>query len=67
LELTVTSWAPLGGRLLTGRYGTDLPRRAGTRLAGIGGRHEELTTRERNLQIAVVANAIARGRSASTS
>jgi aryl-alcohol dehydrogenase-like predicted oxidoreductase len=67
LELTVTSWAPLGGGLLTGRYGTDLPRPSDTRLAGIGGRHEQTTARMRNLAIADAANAIARERGASTS
>jgi aryl-alcohol dehydrogenase-like predicted oxidoreductase len=35
LDLTVTSWGPLGGGLLTGRYGTDRKGpTAGTRLAG---------------------------------
>jgi aryl-alcohol dehydrogenase-like predicted oxidoreductase len=67
LELTVTTWAPLGGGLLTGRYGTNLPRPDDTRLARIGGRHEESTTRERNLQIADATNEIAREHGASTS
>jgi aryl-alcohol dehydrogenase-like predicted oxidoreductase len=35
LELTVTSWGPLGGGLLTGRYGSDRQGpTVGTRLAG---------------------------------
>jgi aryl-alcohol dehydrogenase-like predicted oxidoreductase len=35
LDLTVTSWGPLGGGLLTGRYGTDRQGPTeGTRLAG---------------------------------
>ena len=67
MELTVTTWAPLGGGLLTGRYGSDRPRPTDTRLAGIGGGHEQSTTRERNLKIADVANAIASERGASTS
>ena len=36
LDLAVTTWAPLGGGLLTGRYGTDQARPEDTRLAGIG-------------------------------
>jgi aryl-alcohol dehydrogenase-like predicted oxidoreductase len=67
LELTVTGWAPLGGGLLTGRYGSDLPRPSDTRVAGIGGSYEQSATRERNLQIADVANAIAKERDATTS
>jgi aryl-alcohol dehydrogenase-like predicted oxidoreductase len=67
LELAVTGWAPLGGGLLTGRYGTELPRPTDTRVAGIGGRYEASATSERNLQIADVANAIAKDRGASAS
>src|SRR5215207_1437391 len=52
LDLAVTNWAPLGGGLLTGRYGTDRERPEDTRLAGIGGRHEENTLSRRNLAIA---------------
>jgi len=52
LDLAVTIWAPLGGGLLTGRYGTDRERPEDTRLAGIGGRHEENTLSRRNLAIA---------------
>jgi len=37
---------------LTGRYGTDRTRPEGTRLAGIGGRHEENALSVRNLAIA---------------
>ncbi len=33
LDLTVTTWGPLGQGLLTGRYGTDRPRPADTRIA----------------------------------
>ena len=41
LDLAVTGWAPLGGGLLTGRYGTDRERPADSRVAGIGGAYEE--------------------------
>lgn len=41
LDLAVTAWAPLGGGLLTGRYGSDRERPTDTRLAGIGGKYEE--------------------------
>jgi aryl-alcohol dehydrogenase-like predicted oxidoreductase len=67
LGLVVTTWAPLGGGVLTGRYGTQLARPTDTRLAGIGGHHEKTTARERNLKIADVANAIANERGATTS
>lgn len=59
LELTVTGWAPFGGGLLTGRYGTDRPRPTDTRLAGIGGTHESQSTSVRNLVIADAVNAAA--------
>ena len=59
LDLAVTTWASLGGGLLTGRYGTDRARPEGTRLAGIGGRHEENVLSGRNLAIADEVNEIA--------
>src|SRR5215216_5519240 len=59
LDLAVTIWAPLGGGLLTGRYGTDRERPEDTRLAGIGGRHEENTLSRRNLAVADAVNAVA--------
>lgn len=59
LELAVTGWAPFGGGLLTGRYGTDRPRPTDTRLAGIGGAHEAQSASERNLAIADAVNAVA--------
>jgi aryl-alcohol dehydrogenase-like predicted oxidoreductase len=59
LDLAVTVWAPLGGGLLTGRYGTDRERPKDTRLAGIGGRHEENTLSRRNLAVADAVNAVA--------
>lgn len=67
LDLAVTGWAPLGGGLLTGRYGTDRERPADTRVAGIGGGYEERTLSERNLKIADALNAIATERGVSTS
>ncbi|MDQ3645705.1 MAG: aldo/keto reductase [Actinomycetota bacterium] len=63
LDLSVTSWAPLGGGLLTGRYGTDRARPEEGRLAGIGGRHAEQVLSERNLAIADVVNEVAAERS----
>lgn len=65
LDLAVTTWAPLGGGLLTGRYGTGRARPEGTRLAGIGGRHEENATSGRNLAIADAVNAVAAERGVS--
>lgn len=59
LELAVTTWAPLGGGLLTGRYGSDRPRPVDTRLAGIGGDHERSIASEANLRIADAVNDIA--------
>ena len=59
MDLAVTIWAPLGGGLLTGRYGTDRERPEDTRLAGIGGRHEENTLSRRNLAIDDAVNAVA--------
>jgi len=64
LDLAVTTWAPLGGGLLTGRYGTDQARPEDTRLAGIGGRHEENALSARNLAIADVVNEVATERGA---
>jgi aryl-alcohol dehydrogenase-like predicted oxidoreductase len=63
-ELTIASWAPLGGGLLTGRYGTGLDRPTDTRLAGIGGRHEAAITNARAMAIADTVNSIARERCA---
>jgi len=59
LDLAVTAWAPLGGGLLTGRYGTDRARPEDSRLAGIGGRYEEDTLSGRNLVIADAVNTVA--------
>ena len=65
LDLAVTGWAPLGGGLLTGRYGTDRERPADGRLAGIGGAHAQRKLSERNLAIADTLNAVAEARGAS--
>src|SRR5215216_6015675 len=64
LDLAVTTWAPLGGGLLTGRYETDRARPEDTRLAGIGGPHEENALSARNLAIADVVNEVATERGA---
>jgi aryl-alcohol dehydrogenase-like predicted oxidoreductase len=65
LDLAVTAWAPLGGGLLTGRYGTDRARPTDTRLAGIGGDFEKEAASDRKLRIADAVNAVAASRGAS--
>ncbi|MGO9792350.1 MAG: aldo/keto reductase [Solirubrobacteraceae bacterium] len=67
LDLAVTGWAPLGGGLLTGRYGSDRERPSDSRLADIGGAHEQRTLSQRNLAIADAVNAVAEARGASAS
>jgi aryl-alcohol dehydrogenase-like predicted oxidoreductase len=62
LELTVTAWSPLGGGLLSGRYGSDRQRPGDTRVAALG--QSSLTGR--NLAIADVVNAVAAERGASS-
>jgi aryl-alcohol dehydrogenase-like predicted oxidoreductase len=62
LELTVTAWSPLGGGLLTGRYGTDRDRPGDTRIAAFG--ESDLT--DRNLAIADTVNAVAAEHGASS-
>src|SRR6266498_1308140 len=62
LELTVTAWSPLGGGLLTGRYGHDRQRPAGTRVAAFG----EGSLTDRNLAIADAVNQVAAQRGASS-
>jgi aryl-alcohol dehydrogenase-like predicted oxidoreductase len=61
LDLTVTSWGPLGGGLLTGRYGTDRQGPTeGTRLAGrIATYGAEKILGHRALAIADAVNEIA--------
>jgi aryl-alcohol dehydrogenase-like predicted oxidoreductase len=61
LELTVTAWSPLGGGLLTGRYGSDRQRPDDTRVAALS--QSSLT--DRNLAIADAVNAVAAERGAS--
>ena len=62
LELTVTAWSPLGGGLLTGRYGSDRQRPEDTRVAALGA--TSLTGR--NLAIVDVVNAVAAERGVSS-
>src|SRR5215211_953681 len=62
LELTVTAWSPLGGGLLTGRYGSDRTQPNDTRVAALG--QSGLT--DRNLAITNVVNAVAAERGASS-
>jgi aryl-alcohol dehydrogenase-like predicted oxidoreductase len=61
LDLTVTSWGPLGGGLLTGRYGTDRQGpTAGTRLAGrIAAHGADKILSHRALAIADAVNQVA--------
>jgi aryl-alcohol dehydrogenase-like predicted oxidoreductase len=61
LELTVTAWSPLGGGLLTGRYGSDRQRPTDTRIAAFGDSQLDART----LAIADAVNAVARQRGAS--
>jgi aryl-alcohol dehydrogenase-like predicted oxidoreductase len=63
LDLAVTTWEPLGGGLLTGRYGSDRDQPDGTRIATTLYR-ERLT--HRNLAIADAVNELAAERNASS-
>jgi aryl-alcohol dehydrogenase-like predicted oxidoreductase len=56
LELAVTTWEPLGGGLLTGRYGTDLEPPPDSRIATT--QYGQRVT-ERNLAIADALNRVA--------
>jgi aryl-alcohol dehydrogenase-like predicted oxidoreductase len=62
LDLAVTTWEPLGGGLLTGRYGSDREYPDDTRIATT--RYGERLT-ERNLAIADAVNELAAARGAS--
>jgi aryl-alcohol dehydrogenase-like predicted oxidoreductase len=62
LELTVTAWSPLGGGLLSGRYGSDRERPDDTRVAAIA----EGSLTGRNLAVADAVNAVASERGASS-
>jgi aryl-alcohol dehydrogenase-like predicted oxidoreductase len=57
LDLAVTTWASLGGGLLTGRYGSERARPQGTRIATTEFGDQMLT--ERNLTIADALNTVA--------
>jgi aryl-alcohol dehydrogenase-like predicted oxidoreductase len=63
LDLTVTTWEPLAGGLLTGRFGTDREPPAGTRMANSA--YAARVLEERNLAIADALNAVAAERGAS--
>jgi aryl-alcohol dehydrogenase-like predicted oxidoreductase len=62
LGLTVTTWEPLAGGLLTGRFGTDREPPAGTRIATT--EYAGRVLEERNLAIADALNAVAAEREA---
>jgi aryl-alcohol dehydrogenase-like predicted oxidoreductase len=64
LDLTVTTWEPLGSGLLTGRYGSDREHPAGTRITTTEYRDRLLT--DRNLAIADAVNAVAAERGVSS-
>jgi len=67
LDLGVTAWSPLGGGLLTGRYGSDRREaQAGTRFSSAPQSAQRSLT-ERNLEIADAVNALAAERGASAS
>jgi aryl-alcohol dehydrogenase-like predicted oxidoreductase len=57
LDLTVTTWEPLAGGLLTGRFGTDREPPAGTRIATAA--YAGRVLQQRNLAIADALNAVA--------
>jgi aryl-alcohol dehydrogenase-like predicted oxidoreductase len=64
LDLTVTTWEPLAGGLLTGRFGSDREPPEGTRIASSDGYRGRLRD-ARNLAIADAVNAVAAERGAS--
>jgi aryl-alcohol dehydrogenase-like predicted oxidoreductase len=63
LDMTVTTWEPLAGGLLTGRFGTDREPPAGTRIATT--EYAARVTVDRNLAIADEVNAVAADRGVS--
>jgi aryl-alcohol dehydrogenase-like predicted oxidoreductase len=63
LDLTVTTWEPLAGGLLTGRFGTDREPPPGTRIGTT--EYAARVLQERNLAIADALNAVAAERGAS--
>jgi aryl-alcohol dehydrogenase-like predicted oxidoreductase len=64
LDLTVTTWEPLGSGLLTGRYGSDREAPEGTRITTTTYRDRLLT--DRNLAIADAVNEVAAQRGVSS-
>jgi aryl-alcohol dehydrogenase-like predicted oxidoreductase len=66
LELAVTTWGPLAGGFLTGRYGTDRDRPDNTRIAATGADGDRQLT-QRKLAIADAVNAVAAERGATPS
>ena len=67
LDLGVTTWSPLGGGLLTGRYGSDRREaQAGTRFSSAP-QSAQRSLSEGNLEIADAVNALAAERGVSSS
>ena len=66
LELAVAAWGPLGGGLLTGRYGTDRERPDDTRIAAMDAQGKGRPS-ERELAVADAVNAVAAERGATSS
>jgi aryl-alcohol dehydrogenase-like predicted oxidoreductase len=64
LDLTVTTWEPLAGGLLTGRFGTDREPPPGTRIGTT--EYAARVMEERNMAIADVVNSVAAERGASS-
>jgi aryl-alcohol dehydrogenase-like predicted oxidoreductase len=58
LDLAVTTWSPLGDGLLSGRYGSDRPQPADSRVAGVASHRLS----ECSLRIADAVNIVAKGR-----
>jgi aryl-alcohol dehydrogenase-like predicted oxidoreductase len=65
LDLTVMAWSPLGGGLLSGRYGTDREHPQDTRIATAPG-YSDLMLTERKLRIADAVNRVAADRGATS-
>jgi aryl-alcohol dehydrogenase-like predicted oxidoreductase len=63
LGLTVTTWEPLAGGLLTGRFGTDREPPSGTRIGTT--EYAARVMEQRNLEIADVVNSVAAERGGS--
>jgi aryl-alcohol dehydrogenase-like predicted oxidoreductase len=65
LDLTVMAWSPLGGGLLSGRYGTDREHPQDTRIATAPG-YSDLMLTERKLRIADAVDRVAADREATS-